>query len=181
MAYKINNAAKINDTAGSVTFKNVTVKNHYTLDDTPGQGNVSGYSSGGNEPSIGAQVNTIDKFPFSSDANATDVGDLTLARRRTAGQSSTDNGYTSGGEPGFLNTIDKFPFSSDANATDVGDLTQERYRAAGQSSEASGYSSGGLAPPSVDTIDKFPFSSDANATDVGDLTQVRQGLAGQQV
>jgi hypothetical protein len=30
--------------------------------------------------------NVIDKFPFASDGNATDVGDLTLARIGGAGQ-----------------------------------------------------------------------------------------------
>jgi hypothetical protein len=30
--------------------------------------------------------NTIDKFPFSTDANATDVGDLTVGRYIAAGQ-----------------------------------------------------------------------------------------------
>jgi hypothetical protein len=30
--------------------------------------------------------NTIEKFPFSADTNATDVGDLTVARRAGAGQ-----------------------------------------------------------------------------------------------
>jgi hypothetical protein len=57
-----------------------------------------------------------------------------VARYTPAGQSSTDNGYSSGGAtaPANVNTIDKFPFSSDANATDVGDLTQGRYVLAGQ-------------------------------------------------
>ena len=65
-------------------------------------------------------------FPFASNGNASDVGDLTQARYSAAGQSSTTHGYTSGGivYPPFAyrNTIDKFPFSSDTNATDVGDL-----------------------------------------------------------
>ena len=42
---------------------------------------ASGYSSGGS-----GYVNTIDKFSFSSDGNATDVGDLTQAREQAAGQ-----------------------------------------------------------------------------------------------
>ena len=57
--------------------------------------------------------NDIDKFPFSSDANATDVGDLTLARYGAAGQSDVVNGfgYTSGGTAAAAaNVIDKFPF-----------------------------------------------------------------------
>ena len=82
-----------------------------------------GYTSAGNVPGIG-KSNIIDKFPFASDANATDVGDLTVARWFPAGQSSSEYGYTSGGYvvPTRSNVIDKFPFASDANATDVGDL-----------------------------------------------------------
>lgn len=148
----------------------------------------SGYSSSGfiSSPSP-TNVNTIDKFPFSADVNATDVGDLTQARSRPAGQSSTESGYTSGGRYSTTeyDTIDKFPFSSDTNATDVGDLTQTRGRAAGQSSTESGYTSGGEAdiplPSRVTTIDKFPFSADVNATDVGDLTVDRISAAGNQV
>jgi len=90
----------------------------------------SGYNSGG--ISGGSLVNVIDKFPFSADGNATDVGDLTVGRYRAAGQSSTTSGYTSGGHFPVSNVIDKFPFSSDANATDVGDLTQARRNIAGQ-------------------------------------------------
>ena len=52
------------------------------------QGTVSGYTSGGLD-SPGVNVNTIDKFPFAADGNATDVGDLTQARSFVAGQSST--------------------------------------------------------------------------------------------
>ena len=35
--------------------------------------------------------NVIEKFPFSSDGNATDVGDLTVARNGAAGQSSSNS------------------------------------------------------------------------------------------
>ena len=71
---------------------------------------------------------TIDKFSFAADANATDVGDLTVARFSSAGQSSATSGYAAGGggAPARVNTIDKFPFASDTNATDVGDLTLVR-------------------------------------------------------
>jgi hypothetical protein len=137
---------------------------------------VSGYTSGGADfdafPFI--SYNTIDKFPFASNANATDVGDL-LSATYGAGQSSAVSGYVT------INLdISKFPFATDANATDVGDLSQSRFSGAGQSSTESGYASGGLVPPSyVNTIDKFPFSADANATDVGDLTQARGNTVGQ--
>jgi hypothetical protein len=136
-----------------------------------------GYTSGGasySDPSAGIR-NVIDKFTFSTDANATDVGDLTSARWRPTGQSSIPNGY--GYASGSSLSIDKFPFSSDANATAAGDLTLNRELAAGQSSTTHGYTSGGYASSLI--IDKFPFSTDANATDVGDLTVARGYGAGQ--
>lgn len=141
------------------------------------QGTVSGYTSGGTVPPNNS-TNTIDKFPFVSDANATDVGDLTVARNSSAGQSSTVSGYTSGGTiPANSDVIDKFPFTANANATDVGNLTQARNALSGTSSSSSGYSAGGFGP--LNTIDKFSFAADGNATDVGDLTQSRYGPAGQ--
>jgi len=144
------------------------------------QGSVSGYTSGG-LTSPTPRVNTIDKFSFSVDNNATDVGDLTIARQNPAGQSSSTHGYTSSGEsPSIINAIDKFPFAVDANATDVGDVTQARREAAGQSSSVSGYSTGGTpGSGQTDIIDKFPFATDTNATDVGNLSAQRQAPAGQ--
>jgi len=149
------------------------------------QGSNYGYTSGGGHGS--SIFNIIDKFSFTSDGNATDVGDLTQARWGAAGQSSSVSGYTSGGNfdvfpsVNSANTSDKFTFASDGNATDVGDLTQSRDDTSGQSSSTSGYSSGGLASGTthVNTIDKFPFAVDNNATDVGDLTVARRRTAGQ--
>ena len=146
---------------------------------------VSGYTSGGMGPApVYVQYNIIDKFPFATNTNASDVGDLTVSRYATAAQSSSVSGYISGGTSGSggLNVIDKFPFATNANATDVGDLTQGRYGPAGQSSFVSGYSSGGTLPAGSrsNIIDKFPFATDGNATDVGDLTVARTAPAGQQ-
>lgn len=145
-----------------------------------------GYTSGGQTATTTTLLNTIDRFPFAVDTNATDVGDLSALRRALAGQNSETNGYTSGGytaAPGLVRvaTIDKFPFATNTNATNIGSITQGRYGPAGQSSTVSGYTSGGNAPTgsNVNTIDKFPFATDANATDVGDLTQSRRLLAGQ--
>jgi len=150
---------------------------------TQAQGSNFGYTSGGLSNDGSSYYNVIDKFSFTSDGNASDVGDLTVARYAPAGQSSSTNGYNSGGAtpPPFatvnVNVIDKFPFVSDGNASDVGDLTVGRYGAAGQSSTAHGYTSGGYA--TTDVIDKFPFSSDANASDVGNLTASRYLMTGQ--
>ena len=112
--------------------------------ETTGQSSTThGYVSGGWVSGSGSGVGTniIEKFPFSSDANSTDIADLTITcGNSNAGASSTASGYTSGGQGGppfgpsvqRARVIDKFPFSSDANATDVGDLTKDRRNQAGQ-------------------------------------------------
>ena len=140
-------------------------------------GSVAGYTAGGRAPN--PVYNTIDKYPFSSDTNATDVGDLTIARNYYAGQSSTTHGYETGGLTSGSQETQKFPFSSDQNATgDLFDLSIKRYGGVGCSSSTHGYHAGGYGVPgepvtgNVNIIDKFPFSADTNATDVGDLTQV---------
>ena len=147
---------------------------------------TSGYTTGvwdgpDSPPSL---KNTIDKFPFATDTNATDVGDITETGRGQAGQSSTVSGYRTSGYKGTplnvrLNTIEKFPFATDSNATDIADLTRLTAFSAGQSSTTSGYTCGG-EPPAQNNIDKFPFATDNNATDVGDLTQGRYYVVGQQ-
>jgi hypothetical protein len=86
-----------------------------------GSGNSSetdGYVAGGS-PS----TNAIEKFPFATNANATDVADLTTGRyfKTSQGASSTTHGYASGGNSNS-NVIDKFPFSANSNASDVGNL-----------------------------------------------------------
>ena len=143
---------------------------------------ANGYTSGGypDSPSTPPTTasNIIDKFPFSSDANATDVGDLTQGRGYLTGQSSSTHGYNSGGHssPPYSgtnkNTIDKFSFSSDANASDVGDLTMTQQGMTGQSSTTDGYATAG-SPDYQSNIHKFSFSSDGNATDVGLLSATR--------
>ena len=84
---------------------------------TAGQSSPThGYNTGGLVPSQSPSIGiTIDKFTFSSDANATDVGDLSVRRYDAGGTSSPDDGYSAGGAtPPSINVIDKFPFSTDA-------------------------------------------------------------------
>ena len=108
---------------------------------TQAQGSVSGYTSGGNAPS----TVTIDKFPFAADANATDVGDLTVAGYAMTGQSSQ-----------FLVIPlvvqgEQTPSTSFRLLLMVMQQMLEILRAdvhdpAGQSSNSSGYTSGGMDP-----------------------------------
>jgi hypothetical protein len=197
MTFYANNALIIDQTSRETFFANVSIFGSsssylFVEDGSPLEGTVSGYTSGGNSPpGVFPNNNTIDKFPFATNANATDVSDLTTAELYSAGQSSTVSGYISGGGSGaygttLSNVIEKFPFATNANSTDVGDLTAaRRLIGGGNSSSVSGYTTGGLAPPTgatsqyVNTIDKFPFATNANATGVGALSD-RWGLtAGQ--
>ena len=152
--------------------------------------NTHAYNSGGEPSNASPGTNVIDKFPFAATGYilATDVGDLTLSRGRTCGQSSLTHGYTSGGStvwpPGgpFSAVIDKFPFASDSNATSVGNLSDGRAMGAGASSVVSGYTAGGSPTFAVvTTIDKFPFATDASAASVGALTAARSHCAGFQI
>ena len=142
-----------------------------------------GYACGGQPTSSGElRLNVIDKWPFASQTNATDVGNLTLVRSLCEGHMSTTHGYTCGGTAGpahspyARNEIDKFSFSSDGNSSDIGNLTAARESGGGSSSSTHGYYAGGrdLAVPDHNwsiRIDKFSFSSDGNATNVGNTTQ----------
>jgi len=148
-------------------------------------GNGYGYTSGGGQGAApNGQYDRIDRFPFASDDDATDVGNLTQLKGSPAGQQSGASGYASGGYlyPLYSDRIDKFPFSSGFNtATDVGDLTLARSDACGQSSATHGYTSGGTVGANhQQAIDRFAFASDVNATDVGDMGYPgKRGAAGQ--
>ena len=125
--------------------------------------------------------NVIQKYSMTTDASATDAGDLLTPMYGNSGCSSSDYGYSANGyqHPSvFYNTIQKWPFSSDANAADVGDTTSARNYTAGQNSTENGYSSGGSSFNNI--IEKWSFSSDGNASDVGDLVTGRRQHAGQQ-
>ena len=139
MAYKISDKAILVESGGeniliaeTATFergKLTLLDSDFTLSPTfvtnyfrAFQGVTSGYASGGNITGPSKQ-NIIDKFSFSIDGNASDVGDLTRSIANIASQSSDANGYTSGGGTPFFgtNVIDKFPFATDDDASDVGD------------------------------------------------------------
>ena len=172
MATVITELFSFTEITDGIYFDGKATANAFNLPPTPtAYGSVSGYTHGGQPNS-----NVIDKFPFASDANATDVGNLTRTSTfgSQTGASSLVSGYSVGGGPApTSNVIDKYPFAADGNATDVGDLTQARGNGSGHESDVSGYTAGGQSAPIVNTIDKFAFATDANATDVGDLPAIR--------
>ncbi len=133
-----------------------------------------GYSAGGYEGGApNSQWDIIDKWAFSSDGNATDVGDLVVATEGPGGCSSQTYGYVSSGKQGgapVVTTIQKFAFASDGNASNVGNVTAGRYyQGQNCSSLTYGYHHGGYTGSSSDVIDKWAFATDGTASDIGNL------------
>lgn len=87
-----------------------------------------GYSTCGHGTGVNDNRNHIKKFAFASGTqNSTDIGDMTVARRRVAGVSGVTHGYACGGyTSSAIDTTDKFSFSSDGNGTDVLNLATAR-------------------------------------------------------
>jgi len=160
------------------------------------QGTNYGYRLGGYVPS--GAMDTVDKYSYSSDGNASDVGDLTIGRRFGQGVSGPTAVYTHGGwhtlapiSPTLVVSIDAVATASDGNATDHGDLFQPNvegiwYHGANYSA-THGYATGGTgvgipAPTTYgrNNITKFPFAvTGGTATDVSDLDirQTRQSTS----
>ncbi|SVB90734.1 uncharacterized protein METZ01_LOCUS243588, partial [marine metagenome] len=136
------------------------------------------YRSGGPAPYQGNH-NVIDKFLFSSNTTATDVGDLLANKYWGAATNSGSHGYIAG----FYDriNIEKFSFASNGNTTNVGNLTVMRGATGGMTETNYGYTAGGYTyPPYVEStiIDRYSFASDGNATSVGDLVSGEGGRYG---
>ena len=86
------------------------------------QGTTSGYTVGGY---TSARVNTIDKYSYASNQNATDVGDMVAAASLTEMTSSPTHTYihVGNGPSGNFTTLEKFPLTSDGNSALVPGVT----------------------------------------------------------
>lgn len=142
-------------------------------------GSKIGLFLGGATPSNTA---VIDKITFNG-GNATDFGDLTLARNQAVGGGSDTRavamGGTTGGPAGYQNIIDYVQFNSTGNAADFGDLTVVKNGAAGGSNQVRAIESGGYTSSdnTTDVIDFITIASTGNATDFGDNRTVTQYTA----
>ena len=144
------------------------------------------YKAGGYSNAHGGRLNVIERYPFASDSNATDVGDLFTVTTDISGTSSLTHAYTQGGNSSgaIFDHIQKFAFAATSNSTDIGNLTLPRYHVSESSSITHGYAAGGndgfFTSYNV-TIDKYTFATDADATDVGDVIAVHTAAAGSHV
>ena len=93
-----------------------------TLQLSIGRGCFGGGYDGGN------YVNTIDYITIATTGNATDFGDLTVARYGLAACSSSTRGCFGGGySTTNVNIIDYITIATTGNATDFRDLTVARH------------------------------------------------------
>ena len=144
-----------------------------------------GVIGGGEDGDISspARANTIDYITMATAGNATDFGDLVLARAYAGATGNATRGIFTGGDihPSYKNEIDYITIASTGNATDFGDLTQVRNLNASVSNATRGVCGGGnkgSSPNSSNEIDYVTIASTGDATDFGDLTVARWSLGG---
>lgn len=204
MAIRVNNSEIMTDDK-ILTVRNLAIdSNGYIGAETAAGPNTSpllgtnfGYVTGGILPPA-TLYNIIERFPVTSDANGTDVGDLFHTTRGHSGHSSEIAAFTSTGQIGFTpgiattaTSIQKFPFASTAAATFVGNALNGRYRQQGVSSSTHGYVTLGVptgilgigAGPSqvsFTSIEKFPFFSDVFTSYIGDISSTGRSATGAQ-
>ena len=167
---------------GGTTWYGQVVATAFDRDITSGPWGTRGIFAGGfSGPN---PKNIIDYITISTPGNATDFGDITVARNTLAGCSSGSRGVFGGGvnaSTKFDTTIDYITIASTGNATDFGDLTVGRYAIASCSSTTRGVFAGGqIQSGSTHTniIDYITIASTGNATDFGDLTVARDYIGG---
>jgi hypothetical protein len=155
-----------------------------------GSGNIQPWTFGGSN--YGYHMHTvgpwgtgtlhrgIDKYSYTSDANAIDVGDqLAFTGGFThSGTQGVTHGYCIGGAnwppTTNLNRIEKVSFATDGDAVDVGDLLAAIHGQSGNTSpdKSYGYCAGGHnGSVVINTIQKWSHVTDGNSTDVADILQ----------
>ena len=158
------------------------------------QGSSYGYCAGGyswTAPIAGQ--NYIDRWPYTSDANAVDVGDLAVlnssgiytAPFSTRGASSSTYGYIMGGywDPGANSSIEKVQLVATADGTDIGDLHTAVGNHHAYSDGTYAYCAGGdSATPAVqyNIIQSVAYASEVKADTTQNLTATTaRGVAAQ--
>ena len=171
---------------GGTTWYGQVIATAFDRDTPSGPWGTRGVWGGGHDGTApNAQSNVLSYVTIATTGNATDFGDLTNARERSAGVSSGSRGVFAGGvtDPGtnFETTIDYITIGSAGTATDFGDLTVGRNSLGGASSTTRGVFAGGntaASPAHTNVMDYITIAAAGNATDFGDLTVARDYLSG---
>ena len=120
----------------------------------------------------------IDFMNISTTGDATDFGNLSVARASLSASSSRSRGIFLGGDtPTLNNTIDFITIASTGNAADFGDCIHNGVYSATWSNGTRIVKAGGEAPSPAYTINSAEFvtiASTGNGLDFGDLTEKRR-------
>ena len=135
-----------------------------------------GLSGGGQDPSY---TNVIAYITIANTGNATDFGDLTIARNALGACGGSGRGAFAGGWTGSRrDEIDYVTVANTGNASSFGDLTVERsMNNAAFGNGSRGCWAGGHGTPvgdgTTNIIDYVTLANTGNAQDFGDLTLAR--------
>ena len=150
-------------------------------------GRGRGVVAGGRDASNPA-IDTMDFIEIATAGNATDFGDLTIARRGVGSCSSPTRTVWGGGyikPSNHTDTVDFIITQTGGNAVKFGELTVSRGHMAAVSSSTRGIWAGGSiygpdapAYTMYDTIDYVTLATEGNATDFGNLLSSRHFTTG---
>ena len=121
-------------------------------------------------------TNVIDYVTIATIGNATDFGDLTLARREFGGGGSPTRALFMGGGNPAVNIIDYVTIGTTGNATDFGDLTSNIGENSVVTSSTRAVTVG--ADGAENVMEYVTIATTGNALDFGDLTVGRRNVAG---
>ena len=139
------------------------------------QSSTHGYAlTGSTNNSTPGRTSTVDKYPFSSDTNATDIAESANEEAVWAqGSNSNENFYVTG----YSGRDRKSSFASDTSWTLINPAGPSLYQGTGHSSETDGYITSAYG--GTGNRSKFPFSSDViRSTVTGGSTEARTYVAG---
>ena len=138
-------------------------------------GRGRGIFAGGRNPTL---LSSCEKIEIATTGNASDFGDLSVAKGFFDGCSSSTRGLVGGGgTPGAVSTIEYFTVSSEGGSSHFGDLTVARRYLGSANSSTRGLWLNSWGPKS-NIIDYVTIASTGNASDFGDMTVKKQVDAG---
>ncbi len=144
---------------------------------TPGSGRA--VWGGG---STGSNSNVMDYVDINTTGNASDFGDLTVARNSASGLGSSTRGVFGAGLTGAVQDVmDYITFATTGNATDFGDLLAPLRQGMAASNGTRGIFAGGTEATKTvyyNIMNYITIATTSNATDFGDLTVGRAGGSG---
>jgi len=130
------------------------------------------WGGGRTETSSNTNSNVMDYITMASIGNATDFGNLSVARKGIQGASSTTRGVFGGGyTPSFVNTMDYITIANTGDASDFGDLSVARAPIGGTGAASSTRATFACGQKSSNSnvIDYITIANTGNATDFGDM------------